>query len=324
MFKFITFFARLILSILAISGLNSCSKETPTNDEVAEETIGAWTNMNKSVTLPGWEDLYCFEYADRFYALFQDGSLYSFNMEALEVVQENNFPGSGNTGTKFNAVNLQNVSYIFNSIDNKLYRFEDGKWTVHCDLPFYYDGFGGYYQGLTFSNSLYLLSSNLSYRYIPETNEWFELAEIPDYYESEDHMTHIVYAGYTINGTVVNNKAYVISSVGDIFCYNPESDNWEYITKYPGVILDRIVCFSSDNKIYFGLSHIDHSPSYFEKWLENELWSYDLSADTWNEEEKIPFELPPNECFYFQFNDKLYFGYAPLPNYYQLYRFDPS
>ncbi len=88
--------------------------------------------------------------------------------------------------------------------------------------------------------------------------------------------------------------------------------------------MEQTICFSADNKLYFGLSHVYRGEVYTKKWMENELWSYNVNTGEWAEEQNIPFDLEYGKVFTYLYNNKLYLGHAPLSKHYHLYCFDPN
>lgn len=302
----------------------SCTTVEPEEEIVLPETIGSWTKLNQGIALPGIEDMYCFDRGDSIFALFQDGGLFSFTIETLEQQKEKKLPLTAwNTGVRYTAVSSGTTTYVVSSLDNKLYSLRNNQWTEVCEMGFRHDSFGGYYHGYISDNTIYLLSSSYSVAYDLNTGVWTDKSSSPEYWEDENHMNHVVYGGYSMNGLTYKGKVYIVKSEGDIFEYDPAIDKWTHLAKYPGVILDEIVCFAAGNSLCFGMGHIDHSPSYMEKWLENELWSLDLATLNWEEQEKIPFELEHGKLFYFYKNERLYLGHAPLTKYYNLYTYTP-
>lgn len=301
----------------------SCSKDnSEPEDENPAETIGAWTKLNKGVSLPGWESLYCFQNEDSVYAIFQDGALFSFSQTDINVSQKTSFPKSGNTGTVFAAIPLSNKFYIFNTFDDSIYTYHKDQWSLIGGRPLYTIQYGGPMFGLPYSNSIYLFMSKISTSYDLLSGVWTPKAEIPEYYEDENHTNHVVYEGGLMAGTSLNNRVFILLSGGDIFEYDFENDQWLHITKYPGTIMEKIVYFSKNNKIYVGLSHVYRGDSYNRKWLENELWSFDINSEIWTEEQNIPFDLEYGKVLTYFHDNKLYFGHAPLTKHYHLYSFD--
>lgn len=310
-----------LLLIIALCCFMSCSEVAIVDDEEKLESIGSWTKLNKGVALPGTQGFNCFLNGDNVYVLFQESEFFSFNTNSFEVYTETNFPVSGNSGTQYAAAQLGPNFYVFNTFDNKIYSYTEGNWCEVTDLPKAFIPFGGPMHSFVFENSMYLPGKKCKYNL--SSGLWSEVAEAPDYWESEDHTQYIAYGGYFFAAVFYNQKAYMIKTEGDIFEYNPATDSWEHLTKYPGIILDRIVCFASANTLYFGLSHIDHSPSYNEEWLINDLWSFSLISKKWNMEEAIPFDMPHGELFSYFTNNKCYIGHAPLTKYYHLYSYEP-
>jgi len=303
----------------------SCSKEDPQpEEEKASETIGAWTKLNKGVSLPGWESLFAFQNGDNIYTVFQDGALFAFNARNFEVEQKASFPLSGTDRSEFIAVYANNRHYVYSTIDNNLYSYFDNTWTIENELPFYYPQYGGYTLTVPRSGSLYFLRGAKPYRYNLTEGNWIELASIPEYYENEDKTEFVVYERGSVTGAVLNGIPYLLTSGGDVFQYDFEGDQWHHVTKFPGSLMEKTIGFSAGNKLYFGLSHVYRGEVFNKKWMENELWSYNVYTGEWVEEQNIPFDLEYGKVFTYFYNNKLYLGHAPLTKHYHLYCFDPN
>jgi hypothetical protein len=304
--NFLFLFAGITLFILT-----GCKKETPENLPVGI-TIGAWTDLQKGISVDGWGYAYCISNGNKGYAILDEGVFFEIDFENGFNRKRTNFPVHGSTGATFTLVHLNDSVLVFSNMSKTIYQYRDGSWSNHSIMPSFMNQFWGYYHGISASDNLYLVSSARSYRYSETAKAWEIIESMPSTQSG------------SIAGTNLNGKAYIVRSKGEVFEFDPETENWTYITDYPGRILNRLVSFSQGNKIYFGLSHIDHSPSYKEYWFDNKLWSFDIHTKTWKEEEKYPFELSYGRFLSFFINGKLYVGHEPLKGYYQLYSYDPA
>jgi len=295
----------------------SCDKKE--TEEPVEENNCAWTDFNNPGYLGGSMRVNAFTYNSNGFVLFQGGNSYTVDVNNHTYTSTSLFPPKEKYSTNFTGIDANNNLYVFSSQNDTLYRYSSGKWEIECALPFYYGTFGGYHHGFAVGNTLYLLSTRQSFSYNLDTKEWNTKAVIPP--DDPDYST----GGYSFAGTNYNGKAYVLKNEGSIFEYDPATDEWKYLTKYPGEIKEKIVSFAYSNKLYFGFSYIEHSPSYGEVWMDNKLYSFDLTEKAWkDEEESIPYELAFNRIFSFFVGNKLYIGHEYINNSINLYSFDPA
>lgn len=280
---------------------------------VSFESLGSerssWSLLDpENSNLKGWFDSYGSSINNKGYVLFQSSDFYSYNPSENKFLRLSNFPVSGNSGSQFTSISIKNSQYFFNSIDLNLYKLENDIWTIQSRVPFRYDRFIGYYQGHSEGNTIILLSSFESYEYDLNVDSWIRRSNIP------------LSTGYSVGGTSIDNKAYIITNDKSIWEYNIKTDQWKIKTEYPGVLEDKIISFSANNKIYFGLSHHDHLVS--KNWMDKELWSFDLTQEKWELEELFPLDLEPGGLFYFTVENKLYIGHGQQN--YDLWVFDPK
>lgn len=247
------------------------------------------------------------------YLLFPSSSALIYDQVKNEFSIIPDFPVEGNSATRYSAVSDGNTQYFLSNINNNLYKLEAGIWSIKSTLPFNYAGFSKYYSGLAVSGNIYILSSYKSYMFNPNTNIWQPKAIIPN--------------SISAGGTYLNDNAYVITTDKNIWEYNVSTDNWVIKTKFPGILIDKIISFSYENKIYFGLSYHDHyfDPAYYNgaAWMDRKLWSYDLLSNQWSALEDFPADLPPGVLFYFFLKDKFYVG-SGYGTDYKLWKFDAS
>jgi hypothetical protein len=263
-------------------------------------------------TIPyGWSD------GTNGYVIFQNKAVYRYDTDSKSFERIANFPLSGNSGTRFSAVGIGNIQYVFSDMDKNLYKMDDGKWSVESSMPFYYGSFGGYYHGYSYSNQVYLLSSYLSYAYKPDNKYWQSRSIMPASY-------------YSVGGTELNGYAYLMDCTKKIIKYNPQDNTWEYISTFPGTFPasayyfsrydGKIIGFSQNNTIYFGFC-FDEDASM--NWIEKSMWEYNLTSNTWRKIEDFPQDLSHGRVFYFTLKGKLYIGHEDS-NIYSLYSLDLS
>jgi len=270
----------------------------------------AWSLEMTNVALNGWAESYGCANSESGFIIFQSSEAYSFDAEKNKISESTHFPLPGNTGTRFTSIAIGNIQYFFSDINRYLYKLQTGSWVQQSYVPFNYGNFGGYYHGFAVSDSIFILSTAQSYMYSLKTNLWQIKAKLP-----------MGEAGWSVGGTDVNNKAYVITTDKNIWEYNPGSNTWINKTKYPGILQDKIISFSFNGKLYFGLSYHDHDED--TNWLDRKLWIYDPVLNIWSNGEEFPMELSSGDLFFFFVKSKLYIGHG-LSGKYNIWKFDPS
>jgi hypothetical protein len=268
-----------------------------------------WSLEMDGIQMNGWSHSYGSADNGHGYITFQSSEIYVFDPEKNEISKSANFPEPGNSGTRFTAVTVGNSQYFFSDTDRILYKHTSGTWSQESYVPFYYGYFGGYYHGYAIGSNIYILSSTQSYMYNLQTKTWQSRAKIP-----------MGYGGYSVGGTDLAGKAYVMTTDKNIWEYNAEADSWIIKTKFPGSLHDKIVSFSHGDKIYFGLSHHDHTA---DDWIDESFWSYDPKLDRWETLMNFPVEKQNADLFFFSLKGKLYIGNGRSSNY-QIWKFDPS
>ena len=164
-----------------------------------------------------------------------------------------------------------------------------------------------------FGSSLYVLGgqdgfATRVFRYDRESAVWTELAQAPISLNS--NFSHFVYQG----------SVFVVTTVGTIFQFFPESGQWSYRGEFPGNRGQSInpVAQVLGNKAYIGL---------FRR--SSEMWELDLDTWTWKMKNDIPGFPQSINAGAFTWNGAVYilrgpeisvFGNIPF----ELYRFEPD
>jgi hypothetical protein len=238
--------------------------------------------------------------------IFQSNYVYVFDPDKKEFLKSVNFPLPGNSGAKFTAAIHGNNQYFFNNINNILYKYEAGLWSQQSTIPFTYGYFEGYYQGFALSDSIYILSSDQSYMYNIKANTWQRKAVVPM---------------YSVGGAEDSGKAYIVTADKSVWEYNIYTDNWIKKTIFPGILKQKIVSFSYDNKIYFGLSYFHYTVE--KNAMDRQFWMYDPTLDEWKMLEKFPVDYNAEDLFFFCIKGYMYVGFW-IRGKYDLWKFDPS
>jgi len=242
------------------------------------------------------------------YVLYNNAEMLRFDPSTNEFSRLNNYPVIGNEYTKFTAVVSGKTQYYFSNISAKLYRFQDGEWSIQSPIPFQYWRSNGYFQGLSVNNNIYILSPYVSYMYDPKTDIWFKKAICPV---------------DLVGGTTLNGKAYVMDSGKNIWEYNAGNDTWIIKTKFPGIKYTGLLSFSYRNEIYFGFygGYKNHS-----NLNDYRLWSYNIVSDKWQMLEKFPFIFTGDDFFNFFTKNNLYIGVVmrESTSSYTILKYDPS
>lgn len=274
-----------------------------------------WSKELTGISLEGWGTPYGWSDEENGYVIFQNAKAYKFDPEKVQFSRIVDFPESGNSGTRYTSIAIDNIQYVFSDIDKNLYQFDGEAWSVKSNTPFYYGSFVGYYHGYSTLNQIFLLSSAQSFSYNPETNLWQTKSAMPA-------------QNFSIGGTDLNGFAYVMDCGKKIRKYNPQEDTWQYISTFPGNFPEgsvqfnrydgKIIGFSHDNNVYFGFSH----DNYVDE-IEESIWGFNLSTNSWKEIETFPNDLTSGNTFYFFLKGKLYIGHGYSGNY-DIYLLDTS
>jgi|GEM_PF-1942069 len=246
--------------------------------------------------------------------LFQSGDFYSYNPKTNTVDKKQNIPMDGNTGTYYASFNLDNYLYILTNDSKELLRYdiENDLWTKLGNRPFSPNGSIGFL-GFSINNTGYFLSRENFYSYDQSTDTWSKKSDIPS--------NNIYTAG------VIDNKVYVFGDYKSIWSYNPEDNTWQMVTQYPGKWNGKILSFTQNDKIYWGLSYYggySGAPS-----PATDFWEYNPELKSWKEVENFPLFHSQTEVYTFSINGYSYFGYRNYGNSddyggYLIFRFDPK
>lgn len=270
-------------------------------------TKSAWSLEIKDIKLERWVASYGCSNNETGYIIFQNSKVYSFNPGKNEISKSANFPLSGNIFTRFTSVSIGNILYLFSDINRNLYKLQAGSWTQQSNVPVNYGNFVVHCYGFAVSDSIFILSPYLSFMYQVNSNLWQIKASLP--------------SGPIRGGTNINNKAYVMTLDKSLWVYDTNSDTWITKTKYPGILHNKIISFSFNGKLYFGLSHHDHNEN--SNWFDRKLWIYNPVLNTWSSTQDFPMDLSFADLFFFSINGKLYIGYENNETY-NIWKFDPS
>lgn len=273
-------------------------------------TQNGWTILNSNAKNIYGYVAYSFSDGEFGYRL-NHTKMVRFDPSTYQISDYTDFPASGGDFTNYTVVGLGRDQYFFSSLSNWLYRLSNGKWNTQSGIPFPYWEFGYYYQGLSANNKIYILSSYESYMYDPNSDTWEHKARLP------------IEGGYSNAGTTLNGKAYVITSDKNLWEYDPVTDKWSLKSQYPGILGDRLVSFSYNSKLYFGISTTRKEANML---VDKRLWSLDLASNKWIMVEEFPADHDYGGLFYFFIKDNLYVGMENSGNSYNytLWKYDPS
>ncbi len=269
----------------------------------------AWSLEKTGIQLDGQGATYGTSTDVAGFIIFHVWGVYFYSPDKNEFFKSTNFPLIGDSGRQFTVVSIGNIQYLFNNTDSNIYTFQSDSWTKLTAAPFYYGDHTNYH-GFSISDDIFFLSSSLSYKYNIKTNVWQHLANIP-----------VVFPEHSVGGTNINNKAYIITSGKSVWEYNTDNDTWINKTSYPGTVYDKMMSFSYNGKLYFGLSYHSHSEYY--NWFDRELWVYDPILNIWSRTQQFPMDLIYGNIFFFCVKNKLYIGHQTDKTY-SIWKFDPA
>lgn len=255
----------------------------------------------------GWHDTHGTSGKGLGFILFQSNDFYSYNPNTNTVTKKQNIPISGNTGTYFASFNLDNYLYILTNACQQVLRYdiENDQWTKLGNRPFS-PGWDGEFLGFTINNTGYFLSRNNFYSYNQSDDTWSKMADIP--------------SGNIHPAGVVNNKVYVLGDYRFIYSYNSEDNTWKKETQYPGEWKGKILSFTQNDKIYWGLSYtggyVGAPPP------ATDMWEYNPVMHKWKKVENFPIFHSQTETYTFSVNGYSYFGHQNSNLGYVLFRFD--
>ena len=122
------------------------------------------------------------------------------------------------------------------------------------------------------------LKSNYFTCYDPNTNSWESKAKLPG---NRAWAMSFAYdgQGYLVGGDLTGS----FELTDEIHKYDPQSDKWTYVGKFPGGKRDGGLAFVIGDKAYIGCG--------FEgQYLAQDMWEYDIPKNTWT---KLPdFPVP--------------------------------
>ncbi len=244
--------------------------------------------------MDGWHDAHGTSNNELGFILFQSEDFYSYNPNTNTLAKKQNIPIDGNTGTYYASFNLDNYLYILTNDSKEVLRYDikNNQWTKLGNRPFSPNGYIGFF-GFSINNIGYLLSRENFYSYNQSTDTWSKKLDIP--------------SNYIFSAEVIDNKVYVFGDNKWIWSYNPEGNTWQKETQYPGEWNGKIVSFTQNDKIYWGLSYYGSytgAPS-----PATDFWEYNPELNNWKEIENFPLIHSQNEIFTFSINGYSYFGY---------------
>ena len=102
------------------------------------------------------------------------------------------------------------------------------------------------------------------WEYNPSTNIWTKKANLP---------VQVYGAGFSIE-----NKGFVLNTLGDFYEYDPYLNSWKNRAPFPGGYTIGFVCFSINQKGYVGIGyHLVNG----KRVGRRDFWEYDPSLDRW-------------------------------------------
>ncbi|MEQ9442503.1 MAG: hypothetical protein RIG62_25920 [Cyclobacteriaceae bacterium] len=148
----------------------------------------------------------------------------------------------------------------------------------------------------TISSSLVINDKEAFFNLITETSPWQRKADFPN----PD-------AGRLDTGFEISGKLYIVTSNGELFVYNPETNQWIEKAKYKGAGRGRASSFALNGKGYIclGTDTADYST------LHKELWEYDPTADSWKKKTNFPGASRMFQTV-FTANNKAYLGWGEV------------
>jgi hypothetical protein len=262
-----------------------------------------WSKELSDVPLEGWGRPYGWSDGENGYVIFQNAIVYRFDPVNISFARTGDFPISGNTGTTYTSIGVDNIQYVFSDHNRNLYQLDRGVWSVKTNTPFSYGYFGGYYHGYATLNQIFLLSSTQSFSYNLLTHLWQTKSAMPA-------------QNYSIGGTDLNGFAYLMDYGKNIIKYDPEENTWQYISKFPANFsFGKLIGFSHENTIFFGFC--------YDRNIEENFWGYNLTTNSWKEIELFPIDFDSGKIFHFYLKGKLYIGHSKT-GIYDIYSLDTS
>jgi hypothetical protein len=242
------------------------------------------------------------------YMAFCWSQFYAYNPQESAVKKLNSIPIPTTASTRVLPVTAGKTLYLFTEYSNNLLKYEGGNWIVQSILPFGYWKFGGYYHAMAVSDTIYILSTYVSYMYDIKNNKWTA---------KEPLLLNM--GGSSVMGVSNGRKAYLVTLYGGFFEYDTATDTWTKLPVFPGDVKEEFVSSSLYNKLYFGFSKTKDSNE-----SGRMLWCYDIIQGTWQPGDSFPV-VPPLEydLFGFTIGNKLYIGIG-APYSYWIWKYDPA
>lgn len=251
-------------------------------------------NLILQPKMEGWHDAHGTSNNELGFILFQSEDFYSYNPNTNSLSKKQNIPIDGNTGTYYASFNLDNYLYILTNDSKEVLRFDinNNQWTKLGNRPFIPNGDIGFF-GFSINNIGYFLSKEKFYSYNQLNDTWSKKNDIP--------------SGRIYSAEVIGGKVYVLGDNRWIWSYNPEDNTWHKESQYPGEWNGKIISFTQNDKIYWGLSYYGGytgAPS-----PATDFWEYNSNLNNWRKIENFPLFHSQNEIFTFSINECSYFGY---------------
>ncbi len=267
-------------------------------------------------TLRGWGNAFGFSHGDFGYLMFQSRAFYSYNFKTNEIKRLSDVPVGGNTGTLYASFILNNNLYLLQVTSQTIYKYDliNNLWSSSGPRPFTPNGSAGM-GAFTLNNKGYLLSYDNLYSFNQANNTWTKEASMPGIY---------IYSVQVTGGV-----AYVLSDKQEIWKYSAANNQWQYETVYPGKwygnIDGRIIGFSIQDKIYFGLGYYGGNDI-----SANDFWEYTPATKSWKRVVDFPLFHEEEAVFSFNSGSQGYIGYRRTYLYdnesggsYNIFKFNP-
>ena len=244
-------------------------------------------------TMDGWHNAHGISGNKYGYILFQSGDFYSYDPVSETVTKLQNIPMDGNTGTLYASFELDGSLFVMSNDAEQLLRFntKTGQWSKPGDLPFNI-GDNNFF-GFTINNEGAFLSGAYFYTYNEVSHGWTKRADIPS--------TNVHSA------IVIENRVYAIADYKEIWMYDPLTDVWQKKSVFPGNWHGKVVGFSANNRIYWGLSY--HGGYTGAPKPATDIWEYNPETNSWKGIERFPTYHSQTELFTFSFDSLSFFGY---------------
>jgi N-acetylneuraminic acid mutarotase len=116
------------------------------------------------------------------------------------------------------------------------------------------------------------------------------------------------------------NRGYVILANNQVWQFNPNDLTWTRKNDFPGSARYMATSFVIGNYAYFGLGRNSSSSTQ----VYDDIWKYDILADTWSLATRIP--VRRYSATVFTINNKAYIGFGinTEKELYDFYEYDPA